>query len=305
MNNWLEKVLAFVKDPKRAYLWITAKGLTKWIPDQVHLEIRYRISIGKPLNLNEPRSFNEKLQWLKLHDRNPLYVRLVDKIGVKSWVIERIGDRFVVPTIAVWDSVDEIEIEKLPDKFVLKTNHDCGGVVVCDDRGTFDPEVARRKLQKHLSTNYFWGTREWPYRDVVPKVFAEKYIDHDRSCDLIDYKFMCFGGQVGCIFTCSGRSEDDLRVDFFDLEWNHLPFERHYRNSDEAIDRPKSLSQMKSAAERLSEGIPFVRVDFYEVDGTPIFGEMTFYPGGGFEEFTPEIWDMRLGDMLELPEAVS
>lgn len=290
------------ENPLIIYPYITSKGLTKWIPDRQHLKILYRAKMGKNLNLDDPHTFNEKLQWLKLHDRNPLYTRLVDKYVVKKWVAKKIGEEYVTQTYAKWENAEDIDISELPEKFVLKTNHDCGGIAICRDRNDFNLEVAKKKLAKHLKRNYFWGGREWPYKNVKPCIFAEEYLEQDGpSIGLTDYKLMCFGGRVRCVFTCTGRTEGDLRVDFFDTKWNHLPFTRHYPNADVPPDEPQQLREMVALAECLATSIPFVRVDFYEIASELYFGEMTFYPGSGLEEFDLENWDRQLGSWIQLP----
>ena len=301
----MNKLAKAIHNPWLVYSYAAGKGLTDWVPDGPHLKAMYRATIGKRLNLDNPVTFNEKLQWLKIHDRNPLYTTLVDKYRVKQWVADRIGAEHVTPTYAMWERAEDIDISGLPERFVLKTNHDCGGVAICRDRATFDLDAAKGKLAEHLKTNYFWRTREWPYKDVNPCVFAEEYLDPDEGKgDLTDCKVMCFDGKVRCEFTCTDRAEADLHVDFFDEDWNHLPFTRHYPNAEVPPEAPARLKEMVVDAERLSAGIPFVRVDFYEVAGQYYFGEMTFYPGGGMEEFDPERWDDELGSWIELPESV-
>ena len=273
--------------------------------DERYLKLLFRTRIGHELDLENPKTFNEKLQWLKLHDRNPFYTKLVDKYEVKEWVAERIGGEYIVPTLGVWDSFDEIDFDSLPNKFVLKCTHDSGGLAICRDKLTFDREGARRKIGRSLSRNYFYGGREWPYKNVKPRIIAEEYLDAAANGDLADYKMMCFGGKVQCAFTCTGRGDDDLRVDFFDLDWNRLPFTRHYPNSEIPVEAPSRLRDMVAMAENLAEGMPFVRVDFYEVSGELYFGEMTFYPGSGVEEFDPERWDNELGSWIHLPHLES
>lgn len=295
------KASKYFHNPALLYLLATAKGLTKWVPDTIHLSLEYKIRIGSFPNLTNPKTFNEKIQWLKLHDRNPLYTKLVDKYAAKEWVANRIGPQYVTETYACWNRAEDIDISGLPERFVLKTNHDCGGIAICRDRSSFDLEAARKKLAKHLRQNYYWGGREWPYKNVTPCVFAEEYLESNDSDGLPDYKVMCFGGNARCVFTCTGRAEGDLRVDFYDLDWNHLPFTRHYPNADASPEAPSCLREMLALSERLAEGIPFVRVDFYEVANSLYFGEMTFYPGSGFEEFSPEKWDENLGSWIELP----
>ena len=291
---------------ERKLWWILKmdERLKGW-DDERYLRLLYRMRIGHPLDLDNPKTFNEKLQWLKLHDRNSLYTTLVDKAEVKPWVAERIGWEHVVPTLGVWDSFDEIDFDSLPERFVLKCTHDSGGLAICRDRASFDVTAARRKIERSLSRNFYWSGREWPYKDVRPRIIAEEYLDPaSGEGDLTDYKVMCFGGQARCEFTCTGRADGDLRVDFFDLEWNRMPFTRHYPNADVPPEAPSRLKDMVTMAERLAVGLPFVRADFYEVAGEFYFGELTFYPGSGMEEFDPERWDAELGSWLELPETV-
>lgn len=305
----MSKLKKYLHNPALLYPLATSRGLTRWMPDRTHLSIMHRVLIGRWPDLDNPRTFNEKLQWLKLHDRDPLYNTLVDKYAVKKYAADRIGSEHVAETYACWDRAEDIDVSGLPERFVLKTNHDCGGVVVCKDRAIFDLEPARAKLAEHLNTNYYWGGREWPYKDVKPCVFAEEYLEPDASgsppardeIDLTDYKFMCFDGEPRCAFTCIGRAKGDLRVDFFDADWRHMPFARHYPNADVLPAAPRHLREMQRLARTLSEGIPFVRVDFYEQAERIILGEMTLYPGSGFEEFDQEEWDERLGDWIVLP----
>lgn len=300
----MTKLMKLVNNPSLLYILAAEHGLTNWISDEAHLKMMYRASLGAKLDLKNPVTFNEKLQWLKIHDHNPLYTTLVDKYRVKQWVADRIGSEHVTETYAMWERAEDIDISGLPDRFVLKTNHDCGGIAICRDRSTFDLESAKKKLAKHLKVNYFWRTREWPYKDVRPCVFAEEYLEPAEGArDLTDYKIMCFGGKVRCEFTCTDRARGDLHVDFFDTDWNHLPFTRHYPNAEVTPDAPTRLREMVAGAEKLSKGIPFVRADFYEVAGQYYFGEMTFFPGGGMEEFDPECWDVELGSWIKLPDA--
>lgn len=299
----MNELAKLIKNPYVIFRLPKLQQRMRLLPDAVYLKLVYRARIGRPLNLNSPKGFNEKLQWLKLYDRNPLYTKLVDKAEVKPWVAERIGWEHVVPTLGVWDSFDDIDFGALPERFVLKCTHDSGGLAICRDLSTFDMAAARRKIERSLANNYFWSGREWPYKDVRPRIIAEEYLDPaGEQVGLTDYKVMCFGGQARCEFTCTGRADGNLHVDFFDTEWNHMPFTRHYPNADVPPEAPERLKDMVAMAERLSEGVPFVRVDFYEVAGQYYFGEMTFYPGSGMEEFDPERWDEELGSWIELPE---
>lgn len=292
---------------KKACFYVYRRlGLYNKIPDENYLKKIFQLKMNKPLNLECPTTFNEKLQWLKLYDRKPEYTMMVDKVEVKQYVAEKIGGEYVIPTLGIWNNPNEIDFIQLPDQFVLKCNHDSGGLCICESKNTFDITLAKKKLKKSLERDYYLWAREWPYKNVPRKILAEEYIQeksHDNhKAELKDYKFMCFHGQVKCSFICSDRfSEKGLHVTFFDRDWNVMPFERHYPSVKEGLPKPKNYEKMIELAETLSKDIPFVRVDFYEVDGKVYFGELTFYPGAGFEEFTPEIWDEILGSWIELP----
>lgn len=278
-------------------------GLTNWIPDKLFLKITYMIRIGRRLDLNNPKGFNEKLQWLKLYDRNPMYNKMVDKYEAKKYVANIIGDKYIIPTLGVWNSFEEIDFEQLPDQFVLKCTHDSGSVIICKKKDSNFKLRAKKVLERGLKKSiYKWG-REWVYKDVPHRILAEEYMQNNSIVEeLTDYKFMCFNGCVKCIFTGTKRyTNEGLHITFFDRDWNKLPFERHYPADNSPIQKPKSLDEMILLAERLSRGLPFVRVDFYEVLGKPYFGEITFFPGCGFEEFTPIEWDYKLGDWIKLP----
>lgn len=294
------------KNDKRAFRIslftnINQRGLLNSLSDKCFLKLMYRVHFGKKLDLNNPQSFNEKLQWLKLYDRNPNYCTLVDKYEVKEYISKTIGKQYVIPTLGIWDSVDGINWNSLPNQFVIKCTHDSGSVVVCKNKDEFDIDKAKEKLRKCLKQNMFYWGREWPYRNVKPRIIAEKFMSDDKP-ELTDYKFMCFNGKVKCTFLCTNRfSEGGLRVTFYDNDWNKMPFERHYPTEPIPAERPKCYEEMVSLAEKLSTGIPFVRVDFYEIGNKPYFGEMTFYPGNGTEEFTPEEWDKVIGSWIVLP----
>lgn len=300
INVIIKRMLSDKKWRKR-YILSTVIG--KQMSDTLYLKCMYSIRLGKKLNLKNPKTFNEKLQWLKLHDRNPLYTTMVDKYAAKKYVADKIGEEYIIPTLGVWDKFDDIDFDSLPNQFVLKCTHDSGGLVICKDKDVLDREYAKQKIEKSLKKNYYYRSREWPYKNVKPRIIAEKFMNDDKNDELIDYKMMCFHSKVKATFTCTGRrSKNGLRVTFYDTDWNRLPFERHYPASDVDIEKPKNYQEMVELAEKLSENISFVRVDFYEIQGKVYFGEMTFYPGGGFEEFTPDTWDYEFGKMLKLPE---
>ena len=289
---------------KKILIILSNKYFFNYLSDKIYLKLKYKMLMKKELDLDNPKTFNEKLQWLKLYDRNPEYTKMVDKYDVKEYVSKIIGEEYVIPTIGVYEKFDNIDFAKLPNQFVMKCTHDSGGIIICKDKKKLDINLARKKINKSLRNNYYYKHREWPYKNVKPRIIIENYLDDGKNSQLNDYKIMCFNGKAKCSFVCSERDNKDLglAVTFFDLDWNRMPFERHYRSSDKVILKPKNYNKMIELSEKLSENIPFVRVDWYEINGKLYFGELTFFPGAGFEEFTPEEWDYKIGDMLELPK---
>lgn len=292
----IEKIKRGLNNPY-PFLLRCIRPFARIIPEVPYLKIIFYLSLKYKLNLKNPQSFNEKLQWLKLHDRKSEYINLVDKYEAKNILAKKYGTEFIIPTIGLYNNFNQINIDMLPSQFVIKTTHQSGGVVVCTDKKKFDIEKAKciinRKLRKNL---YYWGL-EWPYKYVKPRIIIEEYIGTDS--DLKDYKLMCFNGKVRCTFVCSNRNKN-LNIDFFDINWNHLPFERHYPASNTMINKPINYNKMISIAEDISKNMRFVRVDFYEVESRLYIGEITFYPGCGLEEFTPQKWDYILGSWINL-----
>lgn len=297
----LKKVARFMTEPEVRFFWLDRRGLYKSLPDDKYLEKKFKLMTGYELDLENPRSFNEKIQWLKLNDRNPGYVSLVDKFLVKDFVAAKIGGEYVIPTIESWDFAGSIDFSLLPKEFVLKCNHNSGrGMYICRGEPINERKV-RKRLSEGLAEDFYIYNREWPYKNVKRRILAEELLKDEGGEELRDYKFMCFNGKVRCSFVCSDRfTEAGLKVTFFDRDWNVMPFERHYPKSDKEIRKPKNYELMVELAEKLAEGICFVRVDFYEACGRVYFGEMTFYPGSGFEEFTPKDWDYKMGEWLDI-----
>lgn len=289
--------------PYKVIFSLGMHGKIRFLEDETYLKLMYYCVFGKKLNLTNPQTFNEKIQWLKLHDRNPLYTKLVDKYEVKKYVASIIGKEYIIPTFGIWDTFDEIEFNTLPNKFVLKCTHDSGGLVICKDKLKLDYQAAKRKIEHSLKKNYYWVGREWPYKDVKPRIIAEQYMEDSNKSELTDYKMMCFGGKVKMTFTCTNRfSSAGLKVTFYDTDWHMMPFRRYYPKENIPIAKPNSYKEMIKIAETLSSKIPFVRVDFYEVKGKLYFGELTFYPGTGMEPFSPSRWDKKVGDWIHLPD---
>lgn len=304
MSGLFDKLKRYVIDKKYRFDINAKLGLHNKMSDEAFLKTLYRNHLGKELNLDSPTTYNEKIQWLKIHDRKPEYTMMVDKVGVKSYVADKIGEQYIIPTIGVWDKFDEIDFDKLPNRFVLKTTHDSGGVVICKDKNTFNIKSARKTLNKFLKRKYYQLKREWPYKDVKPRIICEEYMEDSRTSELRDYKFFCFSGKAKMIFIASDRQNksEETKFDFFDMEYNHLPFTNGHPNAKVLPERPQCFSEMRRLAEILSENIPHVRVDFYEVDGRVYFGELTFSHWSGLVAFDPEEWDTTIGSWIKLPK---
>lgn len=274
-----------------------------FLNDETYLRCLYFIKFHKRLNLRNPKTFNEKLQWLKLYDRKPEYTKMVDKDLVKQYVSDLIGNEYVIPTYGVWDAFDDIDFDKLPNQFVLKTTHGGGGcgVVVCTDKNKFDKVKCRRDIQRSMRQNIYRQLREWPYKNVKPRILAEQFITNGGEF-INDYKFFCFNGEPKAVLISSGRFvEPETCFDYFDMNFNHLPFEQGGPNYNRPIAKPALFEEMKIVAAKLSQNIPHCRVDLYEVNGHVKFGEITFYDSSGFAKFKPEIWSRKFGEMITLP----
>ena len=294
----------FISDPKIRVRYLSKMGFYNMMQDEEYLKKVFKAEMGYDLNLENPKTFSEKIQWLKLYDRNPEYTAMVDKYQAKRYVADIIGEQYIIPTIGVWDHAEDIDFKSLPDKFVLKCNHNSGlGMCICKDKTKLNINKVLWGLKKGLAQNYYLTGREWPYKNVKPLIIAEQYMKDDASDELKDYKFFCFGGIPKYCQVISDRSTEE-RIDFFDMEWNHQPFvglTLNIKNSDQPVSRPVTFETMKELAKTLAPKIPFCRVDFYEVNEQPYFGEITFYPASGFGFFTPDNYNTILGDMIKLP----
>lgn len=278
------------------------RKLSRLIPDRIYLQIVYFRHFKKFINFDNPKTFNEKIQWLKLNYRKEEYTNLVDKYRVKQYITKLIGEEYVIPTLGVWKNVDDIDFKSLPEKFVLKCNNDSGGIVICKNKKDFDEVKAKSFLKERLKNNGYWYGREWPYKNVKPCIIAEKYMEDSISKDLKDYKFFCFNGSME-FFDIDIDRFIEHRSNYYDRNGNFLPFGKTYCPPDytKKIEMPKNLDKMIELAETISHNTVLSRIDFYEIDGQVYFGEITFYPGSGFSPFTDEKWDYKLGDMIDLP----
>ena len=277
------------------------KYVLRWIPDALWIRIQFRRKTGSWPNLKKPRTFNEKLQWLKLHDRNPLYTKLVDKYDVKEIVAKQIGAEYVIPTLGVWDNFDDIDFRKLPNQFVLKCTHDSGGLVIVKDKTELDVNMAKKKINRCLKMNYYWSMREWPYKNVKPRIIAEKYMEDESGYELKDYKIFCFNGVPKALFIATDRGIHQTKFDFFDANLNHLPMKQHYPNNpDIKIPDPEGINKMFELARILTRDFKHCRADFYDVNGRIYFGELTFSHFSGMQTMEPAEWDETFGAWLNL-----
>lgn len=277
--------------------------LSKSIPDELYLKLIYKGYMNKPLDLENPNTFNEKLQWLKLHDRKMEYSAMVDKYEAKNYVRDRIGEEYIIPTYGVWDSFEDINFDVLPNQFVLKCTHDSGGLAIVRDKKIIDKEAIKKKIKKSLKTNFYFYNREWPYKEVKPRILAEAYMKDGENSDLRDYKFYCFNGLPRFLYISEGlENHKTARISFVTPDWQFASYERSdYSPFDKLPERPEKLDEMLDIASRLSMGHLFLRVDLYQINGKVYFSELTFSPCGGLMPFKNPQDDIDIGKMLKLP----
>lgn len=328
MNKFI-KAIKLLGDPAKLVVRLNSYGFARLFSDKFFLKCEYKHNYGKELNLDEPKTFNEKLQWLKLYDRKPEYTTMVDKNEVKKYVADLIGEEYIIPTLGVWDRFEDIDFDSLPEKFVLKCTHDSGGLVICKDKASLDIEKAKKRINWYLNRKYFYEHREWPYKNVKPRIIAEQYIDAranqstyaDNSSSwrriqqeqgLLDFKFMCFNGKVKALFldigvigTSNGHAEEYYR-NVYDRDGALLPVKETRENYPKKVELPECLPKMVNIAEVLSRDMPHLRVDLYCLNSGEIkVGELTFYHGSGMSNvFIPQEWDRTFGDWIKLPDKV-
>ena len=291
---------------RSAIKYICYHGWLNWIPDRQYLEILFSASLGQKLNLSAPKSYNEKLQWIKLNDRKKEYSAMVDKVAVRSFIKSRIGAEYLIPSIGIWSSPDEIDFDSLPNQFVLKCNHNSGkGMCICKDKSKLDISAARRKLKEGLKERYYLVGREWPYKNVKPKILGEQYMVDESGVELKDYKVMCFEGEPKLIELHMGRFTNHQTQDFYDIKWNKTDIsqgnDESYGMSNIQVERPDCLDEMLELSRKLATGIHHLRVDWYVINGKLYFGELTFFDGSGFVPYDNPDNDLLLGSWIKLP----
>lgn len=270
------------------------------LPDKLYLELKFRLKMNKKLNLKNVQTFNEKLQWLKLYDRNQNYVKMVDKYEVKKYVSDIIGEEYIIPTLGIWEKFEDIDFDKLPRQFVIKCTHDSGSVIICKDKSKFNRKEAHKKIAKALKRNYFINGREWPYKNVRPRIIIEKYMCPSNCDNIEDFKLQTFNGKVAYSFVCTDRNRN-VKYTFFDRQKNFIDVTQcGAKNDPKNAKLPKNYEKMVELAEKIAKNIPEVRVDFYNINEKIFFGELTFFDTSGFGKFEPEEWDYKFGQMLDL-----
>jgi len=297
--------------PKK-YLRIAKEKLHDWfwyymLPDSIYLKIRYKQVFGKKLNLKNPQTFNEKIQWLKLHDRRPEYHNMVDKYEVKDLIAKIIGEEYVIKTLGVWDKYDDVDFDSLPEQFVLKCTHDSASITICTDKSNFDKSKHKWKYDDVFMNRdyYHYENKQWVYKGIKPRIIAEELLQDDKYDSLADYKFNCFNGKVKCVYVMVNRFTN-FKMCVCDANYSLLPFVNNHKTSECRIECPENFELMKKLAEKIARFIdnPYVRVDFYEVKGKVYFGEITFNPDGGMGYFDPEEWNYTLGSWMDLTKGV-
>lgn len=301
----ITKVCKFIFNDDYRFIVLDGKGFYNWLDDEKYIKRAYKVKFGIELNLDNPQSFNEKIQWLKIHDRKPLYTQLVDKYNVKKIVAQIIGEKHIIPTLGVWNHPNEIPFDSLPDQFVMKATHDSGGLVICKNKNSLDYDAAKRKLEKSLKRNYYKTRREWPYKNVIPRIIVEKYMEDicDNGKGLIDYKFFCFDGEPRFIYVSQGLdNHSTARISFYDLDGNEMSFHRSDYLPLHNFVFPDTFSDMIQIARKLANNIPcpFVRIDLYSINGNIYFSEITFSPCSGMIPFEPKTADIELGKLLDI-----
>ena len=272
----------------------------KFLDDKTYLRILYYLYFHKRLHLKNPQTYNEKLQWLKLYDRKPIYTKMVDKYEAKKYVENIIGKEYIIPTLGIYNGFEEIDFNKLPNRFVIKCTHDSGGLVICKDKHNLDINKTKRIINKCLKKNFYYIGREWPYKNVQPRIIIEEYMEDNKVKELRDYKFLCFNGNPQLMFIATDRQKGETKFNYYDMNFNFLDFKQGHPNDKKKIDKPINFNKMIELSKKLSKGIPHLRVDFYEINGKIYFGELTFYHYSGFMKFEPEEWDLRIGKYLNI-----
>lgn len=297
----LKLIKKAIHHPNLIIVNLGKRHLLNWVPDEQYLGLLYWLTFKRKLDLDNPQTFNEKLQWLKIHDQQPEYIAMVDKYEAKKYVASKIGGEYIIPTLGIWNKFEDIDFDKLPDQFVLKCTHDSGGLVIVKDKNKLNKALVKKKIERCLKRNFYWCGREWPYKNVRPRIIAEKYMTDESSVELKDYKIFNFSGEPKLIQVDYDRFIEHKR-NLYTTDWKYIEASIEFpTDSNHQIERPQRLNKMLDLARTLSAGIPHVRTDFYCIDDKIFFGELTFFHGSGFENFTPESLGNEMGKWIKLP----
>lgn len=303
MKKIIKIIKNFFTNPLLRFGYLTKIGFYNKMSDEKYIKKEFKLRMGYNLDLQNPQTFNEKLQWLKLNDRNPTYTKMVNKYEVKKYVASIIGEKYIIPTLGVYNDFDDIDFNKLPNQFVIKCTHDSGGLVICKDKSKLKITKVKRKINEFLERKYFYIHREWPYKNVKPRIIIEKYMEDKKTKDIKDYKFFCFNGTPKIMYVSDGSHTKEQHIQFFDMKYNKIDIKRKdYQEFEKEIKKPNNFEKMIEFSKILSKDIPHVRVDWYEINGKLYFGELTFFTCSGFIPFEPKEWDYKLGEMLKLPD---
>lgn len=274
--------------------------ISKLYSDEKYIKLKYRLRFNSEINLDNPKGFNEKLNWMKLNYRNPMFTMMADKYWVKQYVAEKIGKEYVVPCLGCWKSVDDIDFRELPEKVFLKSTHDSGGGILVDKSKGIDIRRIRKRFNKKTlqGKNWYWPQREFPYKNIEPMIIAEEYLDEGTGHELHDYKFYCFNGKPAYMYITNKGTK--IYENYYDLDFKPINISHGYERVLPEFSKPMNFERMIEIASVLSAGLPFVRIDFFNVENRLYFGEFTFYDWAGFKPLN-EPWEMLLGDMIHLP----
>lgn len=300
----LARALDYLFHPVKIIIALSSRGYLRFISDEQYIKIMYKQNIGYTLDIDNPQTFNEKIQWLKLHDRNPLHINMVDKYLAKQEVAAIIGEKYIVPTLGVWENIDSVDFDNLPDQFVLKCTHDSGGLVVVKNKHSINMAQVKNKLQKCLKRNFYYLSREWPYKHIKPRIIAEEYLDDGKNSVPEDYKIYCMNGKPRYIVIFHNRFNNnrELSESVYDINWNkqNFSFDKHFKIEESVSEKPECLEEMLELAEKLCKDLCQVRVDFYIVNNKIYFGEITYYTASGLMPMIPPEMDSVIGDMFDL-----
>jgi hypothetical protein len=296
-----DAMVRYIKNPFKIIRAMGTRGILNWLPDKPYLKLVYWGETGKKLNLDVPVTYNEKLQWLKLYDRKPEYIKYADKYAVRSYIRETIGEQYLIPLLGVYENVEEINWDLLPNKFVLKCTHGSGANIICTDKDNLDVKDANKKLNKWMKKSWYWFGREWAYKNIKPCIVCEQFIESTGDRIPIDYKFMCFNGVPKLVQVHLDRYGLSYKKDFYDVRWNKTSICSGVPNSTVVTTKPRKFDCMMEIARKLSKDMPYARIDFYEQNGNVYFGEITLYPTSGFTRFKDHNDDIILGSWIKLP----